>query len=197
MMVLGGLILLLGLLNTFAYVVMPADQMLARQKAMMPSGSELPITAAVYKAMAVIVGIVTITTGAVFVALAVGVRRGSKASTIGAIVVTSLLLLFMGLMLLTFLLAGLGSPGILAFSCLPGGAFALGVWQLIWLIGAVRNTGQLSAAQQQYQMQYWQYQQNMQAYSGYGYAQPAPAAPPPNVAPPSASPPDATPPTAT
>jgi hypothetical protein len=181
MMVLGGLILLLGLLNTFAYVAMPAEQMLARQKAMMPSNADFPITATTYKAMAVIVGIITITTGAVLVALAVGVRRGSKAGTITAIVVTSLLLLFMGLMLLTFLLAGLGSPTILAFSCLPGSAFALGIWQLIWLIGAARNTGQLSAAEQQYRTQYWQYQQNMQAYQGYGYgaASPSPSAPPP------------------
>ena len=128
---------------------------------MMPTGPEFPLSASAGKAMAVIVGIITITTGAVFVALAVGVRRGGKVSTIAAIVATSLLLVFMGLMLLTFLLAGLGSPTLLAFSCLPGGAFALAIWQLIWLIGAVRNTGQLSAAQQQYQMQYWQYQQNI------------------------------------
>jgi hypothetical protein len=51
------------------------------------------------------------------------------------------------------------------------------VLQLVWLISALRAGSQLAMAQQQYQAQYWQYQQNMQAYGGYV----PPQTPPPSA----------------
>ena len=180
MLVLGGLILLMGLFNTISSALTPADVMVERQKKMFPAGDQLAVSSSVYKSMAVVAGMATTITGLVLVGLALSVRRGSKTSTIAGIVVTSLLLLFTGMMTLGFLIVGLSAPTILPIICVPGGATMLLIWQLIWLIGAARNTTALWAAQQQYQMQYWQYQQNMQAHSGYGYgAQPiAPPTPP-------------------
>ena len=179
MLVLGGLIMLMGLFNTISSALVPAEQMVERQKKVLPSGGDLPLSAATYKSMAVVVGVATVITGAVLVGLGISVRRGSKTSTIAAIVVTSLLLLLTALMTLVFVIAGLSAPVALPLSCVPGGAMMLLIWQLIWLIGAARNTTALWAAQQQFQMQYWQYQQNMQAYSGYGYGS-QPTAPPAN-----------------
>jgi hypothetical protein len=184
MLVLGGLILLLGLLNTLTAAVTPADMMLQREKTIMPASNEFTLSPALYRSMALVIGVATLITGIVFVGLALKVRRGSKNSTIAAIVVTSLLLLLMGLMTLTFIVAGLGAPAILPLTCLPGGGLALMIWQLIWLIGAARGTTSLWAAQQQFQMQYWQqYQQAMQFPTGYGYAVSAPPPPPPSAPP--------------
>jgi hypothetical protein len=179
MLALGVLILLLGAVNTFTSLSFSADQLLARQKAVMPSGNEFPLSAAAYKSMALVVGVATIITGSVFIILALGVRRGSRAATVTGIVITSVLILMMGLMTLMFLLAGLGAPALFAISCLPGSALALLIWQLVWLAAAVRNTNRVSSAQQQYQMQYWQSQQNLQAFIGYGYGAAPPPVPPP------------------
>jgi hypothetical protein len=66
------------------------------------------------------------------------------------------------------------------------------IWQLIWLIAAARNTTALWAAQQQYQMQYWQYQQNAQAYNGYGYGYGSQPITPPTPPSASESPPSST-----
>ena len=44
-------------------------------------------------------------------------------------------------MALTFAIGGLVSPVFFALSCLTGLAFALLVWQLIWLVAAVRQSG--------------------------------------------------------
>ena len=179
MLVLGGLILLMGLFNTISSALTPSDVMMERQKKMLPTDGQLTVSATMYKSMAVVVGMATVITGLVFVSLALSVRRGSKTSTIAGIVVTSLLLLLTGLMTLVFVVVGLSAPAVLPLVCVPGGATMLLIWQLIWLIGAARNTTALWAAQQQYQMQYWQYQQNAQTYNGYGYGSPPPAAPPP------------------
>ncbi len=180
MLVLGGLILLMGLLNTLSAVVTSGELMLARQKTMMPANNDFSISPALYKTMALVIGLGTIITGAVFVGLAVKVRRGSKNSMIAGIVVTSLLLLLTGLMTLTVLIAGLAAPAILPFTCLPGGILGLLIWQLILLIVAARSRTSVWAAQEQFQVQYWQqYQQAMQPPTGYGYAVAAPP-PPPN-----------------
>jgi hypothetical protein len=55
---------------------------------------------------------------------------------------------------------------------------ALLVLQLIWLITAIRAAPRMAMAQQQYQAQLWQYQQNIQAYGGYGQALSPPPPPP-------------------
>ena len=54
---------------------------------------------------------------------------------------------------------------------------------VVFLVGALRALPRMGMSQQQLQAQYWQYQQNMQAYGGYH----APMTPPPP--PPSSSPP--------
>jgi hypothetical protein len=192
MLVLGGLILLMGLFNTISSALTPADVMMERQKKVLPADGQLIVSATVYKSMAVVVGVATIITGLILVSLALSVRRGSKTSTIAGIVVTSLLLLLTGLMTLVFIVVGLSAPAVLPLICVPGGATMLLIWQLIWLIAAARNTTALWAAQQQYQMQYWQYQQNAQAYNGYGYGYGSQPITPPTPPSASESPPSST-----
>jgi hypothetical protein len=154
---------------------------------MLPASNDFHFSPAATKSTAIAGGLTTVIIGIVLIGLALGVRRGSKTSTIIAIVVTSLLLLMTGLATLMFALTGLGAPVLLAFSCITGIVTMLLIWQLIWLIAAARNTTALWTAQQQYQMQYWQYQQNAQAYNGYGYG--SPPIPPPTAPPPPPPPP--------
>lgn len=125
--------------------------------------------------------------GLAFIVLAAFVRRGGLPSIIISVVLIVVMLI--GSILPLFDPTGV-APG-LCFTALV--IVALGTL-LAMLIAAARASGRVTAARQQYQAQYWQYQQNMQAYgTGYGYGQPQPGMYPPGYQP--AAPPPPPPPT--
>lgn len=185
MLAFASLTLLLGACNTISSLVTPAQQVYDRQKQMFPGSlAQMPLTADQLRQLSLGLGITTLVAALLMFALAAGVRRGSKWVTILSIVITLGLMLFVGLMMLAFLIAGLAAPAILLMALLPALPLALLIWQLVCLIRAARAASAVAIARQQYQMQYWQYQQNLQAAQsggGYGYSTPPPASPPPQT----------------
>jgi hypothetical protein len=179
MFVLGGLMLAMGACNALSSALVPAQQLIENQQKIMPNG-EVPFSAEVFKTMSIIAGVLMVVCGCVYIALGSSVRGGSKGSTIASVVITSVLLLFVGLMLLACLIGGLAQPALLVMVILPAVPFALLTMLLIWLVRALRAsqaTPQYSAQQMQYAAQYWQHQQQVQQSGGYGYAPPPPIAP--------------------
>jgi hypothetical protein len=108
------------------------------------------------------------------------VRTGKTFPIIFSLTGTLIVMLLFGFSVLTGSINALthASPQMLAGLIIWLIPLALLVLQLIWLIAALRARSQVALAQQQYQAQYWQYQQNMQAYGGYAPPPPLPAPPP-------------------
>jgi hypothetical protein len=164
MFILGGLILLLGVCNTLSGLFVPTQEALERQRQMFPVNAQMPFSAETLKAITIVSAVITMLVGAGLVTLGTGVRRGGTASTITSLVLVSILLLFTGLVTLASLLAGLAAPVMFVFACISAPAAAMFVLLVVWLVAALRAVSNWNAAQRQYQAQYWQYQQNMQAY---------------------------------
>ena len=131
------------------------------------------------------VGTIVMIFGVMLLALAFFVRRGGVVSTILATFVVGLILLQQ---LLSFAEAVVTPMNIDGMGNLCGSIITLGLFTLlfVWLISAARAAPKLKSAQQQYQSQYWQYHQNLQAYTGYptqppaqGYATSSDPPPPP------------------
>lgn len=182
MFVIGGLVLLLSSCNTIATLLVPAQQLLDQQRKMMPTGSEPPWSAETLKTVGITFGVIMMLVGAAFVSLGTGVRRGSAGSTITALVLAGVLLLIVGLFSLLAMVAASAQPVLLPLACVVG-VMALALLVLVvFLVGALRAGRGMLAGQQQVQGQYWQYQQNMQAYGGY-HAPLTPPPPPPQVPP--------------
>jgi hypothetical protein len=91
------------------------------------------------------------------------VRKQSKGATIAAIVLSSLVVAYLAINLLAglFQIAKLGPQGMLG-ACMIVVPLAVCIWQLMWLIQALRSAGPLRAMQGQMQMQYWQMMQMQQ-----------------------------------
>ena len=108
------------------------------------------------------------------------VRAGKTAAIILSLVGTSIVLILFGFLVLAAALSAEASmaPQTIAGLMIWFVVIGLLVLQLIWLIAAARAGRQAALAQQQYQGQYWQYQQNMQAYGGYAPPPPIPVPPP-------------------
>jgi hypothetical protein len=113
--------------------------------------------------------VITLIVALLFVVVGIFVRGGSRGAMILGTILT-------GLMLLLSALAVVGSIAAMAMGNSLGGANicaavvlgAVMLWQLLWLIGALRGGGGAAAAQQlqaAYQAQYWQYLQQQQAYN--------------------------------
>lgn len=108
------------------------------------------------------------------------VRRGGVASIVSGIVVTSLVLLLLGLQLVGSFFSG---PNALAGICMLSIPLALMILQLTWLIQAVRAAPRVRATRQNVQTQQSLYRQNQQQHL---QPSPWPMQPPP---PPPPSPP--------
>jgi hypothetical protein len=108
------------------------------------------------------------------------VRTGRTFPIIFSLTGTSIVLVIFGLFVFTGAVNALthASPQMLAGFAIWLVPLALLVLQLVWLFAALRARSHVALAQQQYQAQYWQYQQNMQAYGRYA---PPPPLPPNNV----------------
>ena len=119
--------------------------------------------------------------------LGILVRNGGRGLSITLMVVTIVLLLLGLLNLASGVLGVARDPRAAVGLCFVVIPVALLGLLLYFLIGAVRNAGQLAAARAQHQSQYWQYQQSQQV-----YGQPwqgAPPPPPPPVPPEGGGPP--------
>ena len=188
MYILGGLIAMLGLCETIQAFFVHMDQVMQQEKDMLGSSANaqaFPMTADQLKIFLIFFSAMLIVTGVAFILLAVGVRRGGKISTVLSTIFTGLILAGLALMILLMLVASLQAPAAIGFVCVMLVPAGLLVPLVNWLIGALRALPHLANAQHQYMAQYWQYQQNMQAYAGYGYAAQVqqPPAPPDPIAP--------------
>jgi len=109
-----------GSCNAISALFVPAEQALQRQREMFPSSAQMPFSAEMFKAIAVGSAVVMMLIGAGLVTLGTGVRRGGAGSTVTALVLASILLVFLGLVTLLSLLAGLASPVLFSVSCIAG-----------------------------------------------------------------------------
>ena len=179
----GGLC---GLFSSLVWVV-PLDQMLDQMKArisqqqlnQLPAGMDLvTFVRALFTAMAVIGLLLSIG----MLVSGIFVRRGSRGATVVALVICILLALIslVGMIGGVFQLAS-GDP-----SAAVGALFwvliaVLVGLTIVWLIQALRSTGQFHQQQQQ-MMHHWYQQQHQaaQAQPGYGYNPPPPPQQPPS-----------------
>jgi hypothetical protein len=201
MFVYGGLLLLCGGCSLANAAFMRSPEMVRRMQEVLPNVQPPSARDTAIAAGALVVASI------LFVALGVWVRGGRRAASITAIVFVSLILLWQALSFVTGLLSGI-PPAALGLSMCVN-TFLLIVPMivlLVWLVQAVRNSGQLDAAKA-YAHQYWPYGQQYppQGYppppgypqhppQGYGQQQggmiPAPPPPPPSQSvPPSDLPP--------
>jgi hypothetical protein len=116
----------------------------------------------------------------IMVILGVLVRRGAKGPTVISTVLVGILIVYpFGLSILgALVLAGRGMPQGAISACMFTIVVGVLIWELIWLIGALRGSSAAQQLQAAYQAQYWQYVQQQQAYhAGAGYSPPGTAAP--------------------
>ncbi len=160
LMITGGLMALCGL-ACGGMSLMPLDQALANAQLD-------PEVAAIMTPQMVKVALFIFATGSLLYAvlaivLGIIVRRQSKAATIAAIVLTSLVLVLLLVNMLSGLaqVSRLGAQGAMG-ECVLLIPLAIFIWQLLWLIQALRTLSPLKAVQAQMQMQYWQMMQMQQ-----------------------------------
>jgi hypothetical protein len=126
------------------------------------------MTPQLMKVVLIVIAVASLIYAVLAIAFGVMVRRQSKAATIAGIVLTSLVLAYLVLNMLSGLvqMGRMGAQGLVGV-CVMVVPVVVGVWQLMWLIGALRSSGQLRAKQNQMQMQNWQMmamQQQQQQY---------------------------------
>ncbi len=179
MWIIGG-ILLAGGMCCGGFASVPLDQWPAEsQPQMQELQADLDFSVqALFAGMAMFVGI----PGLALVILAFFVRGGGAGAVITGIVFTSLFALLIGAWVILGGLGLISGGGIdgqellgVCILALPG---TLLVWQLVWLVGALRAAPAVQAERMQHASQYWQYQQNQRTYGGY-----APPPPPPSPGP--------------
>jgi hypothetical protein len=156
----GGLMALCGL-GCGAMAFMPLEEALANAQ-MDPEVAALMTPRMMKLALFVIAG-GSIVYAALAIILGVMVRRQSKGAAIAGIVITSLILAYLGFNMLEGLVQmnRLGPKGFIG-ACIMLVPLVIFVWQLVWLIGAVKSAAPLKAMQGQMQMQYWQMMQMQQ-----------------------------------
>jgi len=183
MLIITGSVMALCGLACGAMGLMPLEQMMA--EAPMDPQLQAMMTPQMMKLFLFIIGGASLLYAVLAIVLGIMVRKHGKAATITAIVVTSLVLAYLLINILGGLLqmGKLGGQALLG-ECAVVPAFIVGLWQLIWLIQALRSSGPLAAMQSQMQMQYWQMMQmQQQQYQQQMMQQPAPPqaqAPPPH-----------------
>jgi hypothetical protein len=124
--------------------------------------------------------IVTLLVALLFIVLGIFVRGGRRMAMVLGTILTGLMLLLCALAVVGSIVAmstgnSLGGANI-CVAVVVGGVM---LWQLLWLIGALRGGGGGAAARQlqaAYQAQYWQYLQQQQAYNAAMAAQQPPGA---------------------
>src|SRR5262245_33519977 len=171
--VMGTLMAGVGLCNMVSTFTVSSQELQQAQARMMPKDQPPPFRMETIKTMAVAMQGAVVVVGLILLALGVPVRGGSFAATMGATIVTGLILALITLMALVLLVASIASPPLLIGLCfLVFPLVGFGV-QLFWLYQAIRAVSLAKTAGQQYAAHYWQYyQQQQQAPQAGPYAPP-------------------------
>lgn len=178
MFLISGLLLLSSTcMLCFPYWIkmLPPDQVDQMRHQQAVQQTQMPL-----ERVAFIEGLGMVGIGLPLLILGVLVRRGGRVATIVSIALVGLLTLISIVDLLNAFAAPSG-PGIIVVFVLIAAVLSL---LLAWLIQAARAVKSVAFTQQEaqrlYAAQYWQYQQNLQAYGqgGYGYGTPATPQPP-------------------
>jgi hypothetical protein len=162
LLITAGLVVLCGV-GCGGIAMMPQLEQAMAQAQMDPQVAAI-MTPQMFRTVMMILAGASVLYAIIATILGVMVRRQSVGATIAAIVLVSIVLIY----LLINMLGGFVQMG-------PGGQMLLGEcallvplalfgWQLAWLIQALRSGSAIRAAQMQMQMQYWQYMQQMQQY---------------------------------
>jgi hypothetical protein len=184
MIIVGALLMACSLcLGIFARVG-PVNEVISRSGIdLSQATAELKMTPeelvrAVYTGMAV----ASLVVGVVFLLLGIFVRRGGMGSIVTSIIFSVLAALILVVQVLAGLVNVARAPGPTSISGLLVSLAFFGLFglNLLFLFQAARASGSIRDARMHYQMQMWQYHQQMQMYgqAGYGYPQ-APMQPPP------------------
>jgi hypothetical protein len=180
MFVLGGLTLLLGACNLASSLVVPAEQILAQNEAIL-QGQPSPLSAGTLKTISLVMAILVCVVGFTFILLGTMVRRGGMGSIIATMLIAgaiAILLLFMLVISLIGIVAV--SPVYAGLACVVVIPLSLYILLLWWLVQAAKAAPRVAMMKSQYQQQMWAYQQQQQMYQQAGYpAPPTPAAPVP------------------
>jgi hypothetical protein len=191
MFVYGGIFLLCGGCNLLSAGLMTSPGMVQRMREMFPEMT-LPRPGEVATE-----AVSTLVAATVMIALGAWVRNGRRGAIIASIAAVAFIVLQRTGLGLYKLVSGQEPAAVVGF-CVCNAAVFLAplVLLLVWLIQALRNSGQIDGARA-YAQQYWQYaQQYQQGYPQPGYGQgappypqggemiPAPPPPPPPSAPP-------------
>jgi hypothetical protein len=128
MLVLGSLVVLMGACNAITALLIPASELLQRQRAFLVNAPPmLPPEQMRHWTMAV--GGATVAVGILLVILGAAVRRGNRGAIGAALGITSLLVLICGIATLVFLLGGLAEPAMLPLACFPAAPLLLMGWR--------------------------------------------------------------------
>jgi hypothetical protein len=179
MIVLGALAALLGILSAYRANTFDPAELNSVPEARKQYDEQIAMIESVglsFRGVGLFVAGVTLGVGAVMGALGFGVRAGKMVPVVMSIMLTGVLLLFMGLAVLGGVVQGAasGSPLMLAQSCFPFLLSAAMVLLLVWLIRAVRNAPHLTYARQLAEYQAAHYQQAREYYQHQAAAAPQP-----------------------
>jgi hypothetical protein len=199
--ILGVLLAGFGLCNILSTANLSTQELQEAQTRFLPKEQPPPFKLETIKTVSVVMQGAIVLIGLILLALGVPVRNGSFPATIGAAVVSGIVLMLLIVLTLIMLIATLATPVAGAFACVmivPLVGFAMAV---LWLVQAARALGSNRTTAQQYAANYWQYyqQQAGQAYGPYAPPGTMPQYPPqymPPAAPGSQSPPAPQPPAA-
>jgi hypothetical protein len=161
MLIITGSLMALCGLACGAMGLMPLDQIMAN--AQMDPELAAMMTPQMMKVFLFVIAGGSLLYAVLAIIFGMMVRKQNKGATIAAIVLTSLVIAY----LLVNILAGLLQMGKLGPQAMLGQCMiivplVICVWQLMWLIQALRSAAPLRAMQGQMQMQYWQMMQVQQ-----------------------------------
>jgi hypothetical protein len=162
--VLGGLCVMgSGCIGVAAWTL-PMDEMLAKAKLTLPAPPPGMTMSQFLQVMYTGIAFLGICFGISLVVVGLFVRRGSRAASITAIALCIPAALFFLCNLGSVFSQSAGNPLILVIGlCATFVPFGLLVLTCVWLIAALRQLPSVQFAQQQYQMQMWQYHQQQAA----------------------------------
>ena len=180
MIVLGSLALTCGMCVLGA-AGLPFDELPPEQKDLF---RELEQQAGMpAKQMLTIYGAGTLVGGGLFLGLGIFVRRGGRGIVIASIVLVSATAIWFVKDLVSMAMLGGPAAAMAGGACVSVVQIGLCALLLVWLAQALRAIPHLTAIAQQYQAQYWQYEQQRQAYA-YGHGTVPGSAQPQGYAPP-------------
>lgn len=180
MIVLGALMFVYALCNGGSTALLSSEEMQKFQQDLTTAAGESPFSSETMRRMTLVFSGIIALLGVLYIFCGIMTRRGSAPATIMSIILNSLFLIGSVLFLAVTVFMSFAMPMMLIGACLMLAATSLFGLAEFWLFQAMKVPAQISAMQQQYQMQMWHYQQQAQMYSAGGYPQGySPPAPPP------------------